>query len=172
MNKFKNTNVIELKYNDFDKIINIKKSKCSAKPGIILFYYEWCGFCQMITPEIIKLAEKKNICVYALNGDKPNSKIIFNHYNINGVPYMLYVSASGKISKKNKYMGNRTVQDMYKFIKKYTKIYGGCGNSVYIKKMIEKKKTGGSCGCKSTGGFGKIVDKKNIKRINNQAPKP
>jgi thiol-disulfide isomerase/thioredoxin len=122
MSKFANSKVVSLT----DKNINnmtITKSK--GKPGLLMCYFDWCGYCQMLAPTMKKLAEKSGITVYALEGSKGEQT--FAKIGIVGVPHLLFVKSNGKIDKSKVYKGDRTLGDLYKFIQKYSKITGGCG---------------------------------------------
>ena len=113
--KFKNTKVKELTDKDYDisKSIKIKNNK---NPGIVVFYYYWCGYCQIIAPELLELAKKNNVNVYAIHGDNEYNKKAFEFLGIEGVPHLRYVTKSGIISKQ--YTGERKMNDLHKYITK------------------------------------------------------
>lgn len=116
-NKYDNTKVKELD-NDNYKINkkSIKINNNNKKPGIVVFYSLYCGYCNMIVPEILKLAEKKNINVYAIHSLNEKNNKIFEFLEIRGVPEIRFVKESGLISKS--FIGNRTMKELYEFIKK------------------------------------------------------
>ena len=120
--KFKNTKVKELNDKDYDisKSIKIKNNK---NPGIVVFYYYWCGYCEMIKPELLKLAEKNNVNVYAIHGDNAYNKKAFEFLAVQGVPHLRYVTKSGLISKQ--YTGERKMEDLLKYIKTSSVQKGG-----------------------------------------------
>lgn len=114
--KFTNTKVKELNNNDYKINKKTIKIKDNNKPGIVVFYYYWCGYCQLISPELLKLADKKNINVYAIHGDNDYNQQAFKFLEIQGVPHIRFVSKSGNISKP--FNGNRTMKELNNFIKK------------------------------------------------------
>jgi len=126
--KFTNTKVTELTPNEY--IINKKtiKIKNNKKPGLVIFYYYWCGFCNLIAPELLKLAEKKDINIYAIHGDNEYNQDAFRFLQIQGVPHLRFVLSNGNISSV--FTGNRTSNDIYKFIKNE--------NNKLVKKPVKK----------------------------------
>lgn len=144
-NKFDNTKVKELDNSEYK--INKKSIKINTKnknPGIVIFYYYWCGYCNLIAPELLKLAEKKNLNIYAIHGENPLNKESFEFLKISGVPHIRFVKENGLISKQ--YMGNRTMKDLQEFIKKNKikkemkkEMKKVIGKKVVGKKVVSKK---------------------------------
>jgi len=148
--KFKNTKVKELSDKDYDisKSIKIKNNK---NQGIVVFYYYWCGYCEMVKPELLKLAEKKNISVYAIHGDNAYNKKAFEFLAVQGVPHLRYVTKSGIISKQ--YTGQRKMEDLLKYIKTSSAQKGGKKIKKSTKKPAKKIQKGGKKkGLKQRGG--------------------
>lgn len=85
------------------------------KSGIWLveFYAPWCGHCQQLKPEYLKLAKGLGdvVNVAAVNADE--HKELAQRYSIQGFPTikLMYVDGSGKI-KSIAYNGGRTSADM------------------------------------------------------------
>ena len=178
MGKFSNTTVKVLTTKDFDSSLTSVKNPTS-KPGLIVFYQEWCGYCQMVAPALIELSKNKSYAVYAVEGDFGDNTKIFEKMKIQGVPNIHYISALGKIAKPT-YMGARDILSFAKFINSKSKPVKKV-KSVPVKKVIKKPvkkvvksapkkvQSGGSCGkchkkqCK--GGMCKITKKKPVKKV-------
>lgn len=163
MSKFSGTSVKEVTLKDFDKNFNLK-SPSSRKPGMLLFYQPWCGYCHMFIPEYIKLSQKKDIQLYALNGESNGAQQVFSYYQVSGVPTLIFMTSDGKLSKRNVYQGERKASDIYSYIKANKSMKAGCACSggkkgnVLMKKMF----SGGSKKKRKTKR--KRVVKKNTKR--------
>ena len=136
-NKFDNTKVKELTNKDYEIKNGKIKIKNNKKKGLVVFYYYWCGYCNLIAPELIKLSEKNDINVYAIHGENPKNKKAFETLNIQGVPHIRKITKTGIIS--NIFNGERNVENFYNFIQKG-------GSSCNRKKSI--KKGGSSCNSK------------------------
>lgn len=140
-NKFDKTKVKELTNKDYkieNDTVTIKKNK---QKGLVVFYYHWCGYCNIIAPDLIKLANKKDISVYAIHGENPKNKKVFEKLEIQGVPHIRLVKSNGVIS--DVFQGNRTTEDFYKFIKTQRGGYSTCGGKNKLKKTKGYKKQKG-----------------------------
>ena len=59
MTEFNNSNIIELTSKNFQKKNNtiiITHNSFKNKNGLLFIHANWCGFCQITKPEIIKLS--------------------------------------------------------------------------------------------------------------------
>ena len=171
-NKFDKTQVKELTNKDYkieaDKVI-IKGNK---QKGLVVFYYYWCGYCNMIAPDLIKLANKKDVSVYAIHGENPKNKKVFQKLEIQGVPHIRLVKSNGVIS--DIFQGNRTTEDFYKFIKTQK---GGCStyggkNKLKTKGYKKQKvKEASTLDVKYSGPKPKKSQKKSPKKSSKKSPK-
>jgi|TARA_B100001971_G_scaffold125444_1_gene115511 thiol-disulfide isomerase/thioredoxin len=109
MDEYTNTKVKELSPENYqiDNKVIIMNNK---KPGLVVFYHYWCGYCQMVKPEFIKLTKNKEYNFYAVHGSNPLNEKIFQHFLIQGVPQIRYVHKNGKIG--DIYNGERNAQGM------------------------------------------------------------
>lgn len=119
-------------------------NKNMKKNGVFLFYYSpMCGFCNNMMPEIEKL--DKNLSNYKIN--KPLYKVNASHINdlhtkdviINGVPLLVIVNKNGY--KEQTYNGNRTADDLKKFLLKHKVIETKKGGGNKRKSFRKKRKT-------------------------------
>ena len=123
MDEYTNTKVKELspkKYKIDNKVI-IKNNK---KPGLVVFYNHWCGYCKMVKPEFIKLTKNKKYNFYAVHGENPLNKDIFQYFLILGVPQIRYVHKNGKIG--DIFNGERNAQGMLQALKQKEQKGGNC----------------------------------------------
>ena len=81
MDEYTNTKVTELSSIDY-KIDNKVFIMNNKKAGLVVFYNYWCGYCQMVKPEFIKLTKNKKYNFYAVHGENPLNKKIFQHFLI------------------------------------------------------------------------------------------
>lgn len=137
-NKFDKTPVKELTNKDYsiegDKI-TIKKNK---NKGLVVFYFYWCGYCKIIAPELIKLAKQKDISVYAIHGENPKNQAAFDKLQIQGVPHIRLVKSNGVIS--DVFQGDRTKDELEKFVKTQRGGCSTCGGKNKIKKSKKQYK--------------------------------
>lgn len=98
--------VIELTQSTFD-------TKLKSGIWLVEFYAPWCGHCQQLKPEYLKLAKGLHDVVHvgAVNADE--YKELAQRYSIQGFPTikLMYTDGSGKI-KSVSYNGARTSGDM------------------------------------------------------------
>jgi hypothetical protein len=135
--KYRNTPVKELTLKDFDTSGSGLKLKKNSKPGLIVFYYAWCGFCTQMKEEYIKLAKDKKYfigAVHGLNESGGNTKL-FEIMKIQGVPNIHYVTKTGSVSPDT-YLGNRIKDDMLKYIESKGSMSGG--KRKVIRKPVRK----------------------------------
>ena len=135
--EYKNTKVKELSNKDY-KIDNKNAIIMNNnKSGLVIFYNYWCGYCQMVKPEFIKLTKNKKYNLYAVHGENPLNRKIFAHFLIQGVPQIRYVHKNGKIG--DIYNGERNAQSMLQALNgKHQK--GGCINGGGERRRLELKK--------------------------------
>lgn len=162
--KFAGSKVRELKGKNLTVSGSSITVKGNTKKGIVLFYYDWCGYCSMMAPEYKKLASgNSSIAVYAINGTCPTVGSAFKAFKIQSVPAIFMMSANGKINKAKQFFGERNAVEMKKFA---TAISGGgrvvrrkpakkcgCKNKCVCKKAPKKKCR---CGKKCIGGKCKV----------------
>lgn len=91
------------------------------KPTLYFIYVDWCGYCKKLKPIMKTIVDKykndKSINVMALNAEDANNKEIVTKLNVKSYPTILYFP-SGIIRKEFsiQYRGNRTVEDIEKFL--------------------------------------------------------
>ena len=75
------------------------------KNGVVLvdFFATWCGPCKMLSPELEKLAEKRND-VTVLKVDIDEAMDIARSFGIMSVPTMILFKDGKEVSKKTGYM--------------------------------------------------------------------
>ena len=149
-NKFTNTTVCELTASGFDNKFNVKAPQ---NGGLMLFYFDWCGYCEDMKPEYIKLSKNKTFKICAINGAVKKNKPIFAKYKIPGAPFIKYFNKNGKLMAGD-YKGNRTATDMLKFIKSKSSNLsqtGGAKKKPRKKTKATKKRTRKTTTKKSTG---------------------
>ena len=84
-----------------------EKAQKSGKPAIVLFYVDWCGFCQRFAPtfnELIKSKEfKSKFSAAYVNCDAPKNQQIVGEYNVNAYPtvYLVDFKTNKKIKIEN-----------------------------------------------------------------------
>ena len=136
--EYKGTTVKELKTSDVTLTSSIKLKKNPGKPGIAVFYYDWCGFCVKVKPELIKLSKK--IPVYAFRIDDPKASAVPALYGITSAPNLRFVDAKGVV-KRDPYYGDRTVAALTAYVKEKSKTGGGkkckCSGNVCNKKCMK-----------------------------------
>ena len=98
MDPFKNSSVIELFGSDFKNEFpwKLKDSRCT----FVLFYADWCGYCQDFKPEYAKFANKSQfIRVCAVNADSNkkllesiNSSELNPEFKVEGFPTLILYS--------------------------------------------------------------------------------
>ena len=173
--KFAGSKAKELKGKDLKVSGSSVTVKGNKKKGVVLFYYDWCGFCQMMAPEYKKLASKNSsISVYAINGTDPTVESAFKAFKIESVPAIFMMSANGKINQKKQFFGERNAEEMKKFANAIT------GGKVVKRKVVKKKVVKKKCGCgkKCVGGKcvvikkkKKVVKKKPAKKVSTKGKK-
>ncbi len=93
-------------YTDFDKAAAAAKKQ--AKPIMVDFYTDWCGWCKKLdndtyTNSDVITASRKFICV-KVDGDK--KKDLVKKYSVNGYPTIVFLnSKSQEISRVVGYRG-------------------------------------------------------------------
>lgn len=117
-----------LEYNDFSEgNLRLKEKNNTMFPGIfVLIQGSYCGACNKAKPEFQKLANEGVVTCMTiqLDGEKQSEKdigkILDDIYpNMKGVPsYIYFKDASSKLF----YEGDRTFQDMKKFIQHHNVI--------------------------------------------------
>lgn len=123
MDEYTNTKVKELSPKNY-KIDNKVIIMNNKKPGLVVFYNHWCGYCKMVKPEFIKLTKNKKYNFYAVHGENPLNKEIFQYFLIQGVPQIRYVHKNGKIG--DIFNGERNAQGMLQALKQKEQKGGNC----------------------------------------------
>lgn len=144
MSEFVGTPVTQLTKKDFSTSgkFTVKHKNQKGKEGLVLFYLDYCSYCQEMKPEYLKLgklAKSKKFFIGAIDGMENDE--LFQSQGIAGVPDIRYVSKSGIIDSK-KYMGERTASNFLKYIfsKSKGKQSGGAKKRISKRKSDSKKK--------------------------------
>lgn len=106
--------------NTFDQIVGD-----DSKDVLIEFYAPWCGHCKSLDPIYKQLAEKfkklsPNVVISKMDATA-NDKMA--GYEVNGFPTIYFALAGGK-DKPVPYNGDRTLDDLEKFVKKHSTVAG------------------------------------------------
>jgi protein disulfide-isomerase-like protein len=103
------------------------------KPAFVKIYQPWCGYCKALAPiwdDMAKNLEKDytgDISIIEVHGDATNN--INSEYvkNVNGYPTLFLITEDGK---KRDYEGNRSLEDMIKFVVKHAGLQEKSNRSV------------------------------------------
>jgi len=100
----KQLSTAEFKQKIFNYDTNKAWKSAAKKPVIIDFYADWCGPCKMLGPNIEAIAKKygNQIEVYKVNVD--NNKELSAHFNITGIPYVLFIPVKGPYKEQVGYL--------------------------------------------------------------------
>ena len=85
----------------------LEKAKETGKPTIVLFYADWCGYCQRFAPvfhSIVKTRKfKSKLAVAYVNGTLPENSQYMQEYQIEGFPtvYMVNFETGEKVKLNN-----------------------------------------------------------------------
>lgn len=96
------------------KIFNYDTNKTwklvGSKPVIIDFYADWCGPCKMLSPHVEAIAKKygNQVEVYKVNVDY--NKDLASHFNISGIPYLLFIPTKGPYKEQVGYLPPEQLQ--------------------------------------------------------------
>jgi thiol-disulfide isomerase/thioredoxin len=93
---------------------NIQEILAYEKPCLIFFYAPWCGHCTKAMPEYQKVKKADKCKAFKINGDK--YKELSQEHNITGFPTIRYYPKGLKNGNPSEYEGNRTAEDILKFI--------------------------------------------------------
>jgi protein disulfide-isomerase A6 len=104
----KKTGIVDLHSGNFRKLV---KSGNSGLPWIVEFYAPWCGHCQQLKPEYIRMASKLKgiVNVGAVDCDNKQNGAIASEYGIKGFPTIKVITADGRV---HDYNGARTAGGM------------------------------------------------------------
>ncbi len=133
-----------------------------SKPLIELFSAKWCGHCKNFKPNWAELKKISDIECQKYEQTNVNDKEHFETNKVQSFP-TIYITVNGN---KEKYEGNRTVNDIMNYIcnktpnqkdcaQRYPTVQAGgkCGCQI--------SQSGGNCNCK-TGGNKKSKKTKNV----------
>ena len=101
------------------------KAQESGKPAVVLFYVDWCGYCQRFAPifsEIIKKkAFKSNLSVAFVNCEDSANQELMKEYNVQAFPtlYMVDFKSGTKVQVDNNELFGSNVKEalLDKFVK-------------------------------------------------------
>lgn len=132
---YDNTDVVELTQSNFDRLV-----VQSDDVWVVEFYAPWCGHCQQLKPEYIKLASglKGVVKVGAVNADEHNA--IGGQYGVKGFPTIKIFGANKRSPVA--YNGQRTAKA----------IVDAALDEVKAKVTAQLSGKGGSSGGSSSGG--------------------
>lgn len=135
--------------NEFEKIIK-------EMPAFVKIFRPDCGHCIEMAPAWKALENRKDLqhlhfALVAINSNAISAMKSPGVKSFNGVPTVREIKqGSGKAGKE--YNGNRSEEDMTKFIK-----------NTFRPKNNRKTKRGGNCGCNQTGGRKRTIKKSKSK---------
>lgn len=103
-----------LKYKN--KYLMLKNIQKGGKPRnkLYLFKADWCGYCKMFK-NTWKSLKKENLDIELIEYDSEKDKKILMKYQIRGFPTILLERENEIVE----YEGNRELEDLVNFIKKY-----------------------------------------------------
>ena len=83
------------------KLISYDKAMKSDKPSLVLFYVDWCGYCQRFAPYMPELKKKyKNkMNMVMVNCEDEKTAEIRKNYEISGFPTVYIVDPSKNVSQ-------------------------------------------------------------------------
>lgn len=92
------------------------KSDNISPHKFIMFYVDWCGYCQRAKPEFeqligIKDLNGKKVEISMINADQ--NKELASSYRVSGYPTILLIKPNGDVSSYN---GGRTKTDFLQFL--------------------------------------------------------
>lgn len=83
----------------YDKGQSLDKAIETKKPMLVLFYADWCGFCQKFAPTFHKVAKdakiKSNFAIAYVNCDAPENQKFVQEYGIQAFPTVFVVDKDG-----------------------------------------------------------------------------
>ena len=113
---------------------NAKEEKSANKPKLILYYADWCGYCTQFMPvwnELTTHEKMGNVDLAKYNHDSKETQSA----GIKGYPtLMLYVG-----NNSFKYVGDRTIDNIIKFVEEKTKGESKDDTTDYYKKYMKYK---------------------------------
>ena len=102
MGQINNSKVIKLKKKDIKKLENnsiiITHNNFKNKNGLLFVHADWCGFCKITKPEIIKLAEITNN-EFPIGELEDIHKDVIKMLNIKGFP-TIFIIKNGIINEE------------------------------------------------------------------------
>lgn len=145
------------------------------KPAFVKFFSKYCGHCTNMAPEWNKLNDDEEIAdlgIYVIEVDVDGldkiTSICKDGAN-KGVPYITMVNKDGSVDDDKEYNGNRSKDDMKKFIMKNSKQKSHTSSMKTGTSSMKTgtTKTGGSIGkgIKIKGKKSVIKSKSSVKRI-------
>lgn len=73
-----------------------EKAQKAGKPAAVLFYVDWCGFCQRFAPVFNEITKKKSFKskygVAFVNCEDPKNRELAKEYEIKGFPTLYFVN--------------------------------------------------------------------------------
>jgi protein disulfide-isomerase A6 len=104
----KRSGIVDLTAQNFRKEVLSGKS---GLPWIVEFYAPWCGHCQKLKPDYVKMAAKLKgiVNVGAVDCDNKANAQLAQQYQIQGFPSIKVIAADGKA---HDYNGPRTAAAM------------------------------------------------------------
>ena len=104
---FKNENIVRLTPNNFDpKTLKINHPNFKNKPGFVMFFAPWCGFCKQAKPVFSDLANHvggKDLAIGAFDCEKYSD--FSSKLGVSSYPTFKYIH-DGKMAKEYKKSGS------------------------------------------------------------------
>lgn len=99
---------------NLNQILNESKTN-PTKLFILDFTASWCGPCQTLAPKLEALAKQySQVTFYKINHDNQLMGIIFNNFNVSGMPSLVFLKNGKEVI--NKIVGVTDISNLIKSI--------------------------------------------------------
>lgn len=119
----------------FDKGITLEKALKKNKPVAVLFYADWCGFCQRFAPlysDLSKDKELRRLYTFAyMNSEDPKNVSDLRKFEVRGFPtlYLINPKTNDQVRVPNSFMFQ---PDAYEVMKDKFKLFLEDGSAAIV----------------------------------------